>query len=78
MSQIEKKTRNQLIREAGGKCSFPGCSSTNVQIHHVIKKSQMGTNEPTNLLVLCYDHHEMAHAKPKEFSAFWELNAERN
>ena len=37
------------------------CGSVATQIHHVIYKSQCGTDDPSNLLPLCftchYEHH---------------------
>ena len=33
--------------------------------HHVLRRSQGGGNEETNLLCLCRRHHEFVHANPQ-------------
>ena len=36
-------------------------------IHHLIKKSQGGTNTIDNLVVLCSECHHLAHDEPRRF-----------
>ncbi len=37
-------------------------SSKNLDIHHIIHREHGGTNDPSNLLLLCEGHHLLAHA----------------
>ena len=42
-----------------GHCEYAGGTSHwgDMEIHHVVKRSQGGTDEPSNLLRLCQRHH---------------------
>ncbi|HYG69033.1 MAG TPA: HNH endonuclease signature motif containing protein, partial [Anaeromyxobacteraceae bacterium] len=52
------KTRSQKIRERDlGRCQAPGCSRWAVHAHHIIPRSQGGTDDPWNLVALCGCHH---------------------
>ena len=44
-------------------CEIPECCDLAVDIHHVVYKSQGGTDEASNLIALCRKHHEDAHKK---------------
>ena len=38
------------------------CGATHwLERHHIIKRSQMGGDEHSNLIILCKNHHDMAH-----------------
>ena len=40
------------------RCTVPGCSSRrNLQAHHVVFRSQNGTDDDSNLITLCAFHH---------------------
>ena len=39
------------------RCQVPGCSRTSVHAHHIIPRSQGGTDDPENLVSLCAAHH---------------------
>lgn len=54
-------SRQESIRLADGKCAFPGCSWKDLQLHHKIKKSQGGSDDDENIMVICSYHHEMIH-----------------
>jgi len=41
------------------------CNSSQCQIHHILFKSQGGTNEIHNLIALCPHCHDVAHGKVK-------------
>jgi 5-methylcytosine-specific restriction endonuclease McrA len=52
-----------LDREVGHKCESCGKSGTRMAgIHHLLPRSLGGTNERTNLIVLCPTCHRLAHA----------------
>jgi hypothetical protein len=54
-------TRVIAIRRAGNACEVCG-HSENVNVHHVKPRSLGGTDDPSNLRVLCPNHHAAAHA----------------
>jgi hypothetical protein len=43
-------------------CAVPGCrSARNLDVHHIVPRSQGGTNDLWNLVVLCSGHHMRHH-----------------
>lgn len=62
-----------VFADRGGKCEMPGCGFNDVlEIHHLISKKVGGTDETSNLLVLCPSHHALLHGgqvrlNPKAF-----------
>lgn len=59
-ANISNQTRKDVYRRDGYRCAL--CDSTRgLQIHHVIKRSQGGTNDPQNLITLCMYCHAVAH-----------------
>jgi len=44
----------------GWRCMAPGCTSRkNLEVHHVVYRSQEGTDRDKNLVCLCRFHHQM-------------------
>jgi hypothetical protein len=44
----------------GWRCMAPGCTSRrNLEVHHVVYRSQGGNDRPENLVTLCRFHHQM-------------------
>lgn len=59
---IPPKVRRFVWRRDRGKCRVPGCRATkHLEIHHIITRDDGGTNEPSNLLLLCDGHHAALH-----------------
>ena len=56
-----RKPRAQRIYSRDGwRCMAPGCTSRrNLEVHHVVYRSQGGTNKDENLSCLCRFHHQM-------------------
>ena len=48
---------SRIRRRDGGYCTCPGCSRAAGQDHHVLLRSQGGSNDPGNLTALCAPHH---------------------
>lgn len=55
-------TRTQkLITEIGTKCCYPNCKENiTLEVHHIIPRSEGGSNKENNLVVLCNNHHKLA------------------
>ncbi len=55
---IPARTRDLVRFRDHGMCSADGCRSRyRLQPHHIVPRSQGGTNEPDNLTSLCWHHH---------------------
>lgn len=60
-----QKMRRVVYERDGGRCVLCGAIASDV--HHIVFRSQMGTNAEDNLVCLCRECHAMAHGvKAKE------------
>lgn len=54
-------TEASILERDGYLCQAPGCSSRkNLEVHHIIFRSNGGTNDDWNLITLCHTHHHHA------------------
>ena len=59
-AQISNETRKTVYRRDGYRCAL--CDDTRgLQVHHVVRRSQGGTDYPQNLITLCWKCHAAAH-----------------
>lgn len=57
---ISPRLRRAILARDGG-CVIDGCQSLyRLQAHHIVPRSQNGTNHPTNLGTFCWWHHIVA------------------
>ena len=54
-----RKVKSEVYDRDGGQCVI--CGNTNVEAHHVVFRSQGGSDSLDNLVCLCNKHHRMAH-----------------
>jgi hypothetical protein len=60
--RIPPATRRRVMRRDHGRCQAPGCRlSTFVDVHHIQLRSEGGSAEEENLIVLCQAHHAAIH-----------------
>ena len=52
--------KNQVLNRDGWKCQDCG-SSINLQVHHLVRRSQLGWDELENLMTLCAECHRRLH-----------------
>jgi hypothetical protein len=54
----KRRSRSQRIRARDlGHCQVPECSRAATHAHHIIPRSQGGSDDPSNLVALCTCHH---------------------
>jgi 5-methylcytosine-specific restriction endonuclease McrA len=54
-------TKELKIKEAVGmRCEMPGCKDRAREVHHIKPRSERGEDVPSNLIVLCANHHDDA------------------
>lgn len=59
-AKLTNETRKAVYRRDGWRCAL--CDSTaGLQVHHVVRRSQGGTDYPHNLITLCWRCHAVAH-----------------
>ena len=48
----------RILERDGWRCQAPGCTSRHhLEAHHIIFRSQNGSDDPENLVTLCHAHH---------------------
>lgn len=67
---ISELTRREVLKRDGGRCRWAGCGwpigfpesdSRFLELHHIVKHADRGSNEPENLVTLCNLHHDEVH-----------------
>ncbi|MDQ7821466.1 MAG: HNH endonuclease signature motif containing protein [Candidatus Eremiobacteraeota bacterium] len=49
---------HDILKRDRFRCQVPGCHCRhNLEVHHIIRRSQGGTDDPRNLITLCKAHH---------------------
>ena len=67
-TKLEKQIYQKIVDEQPY-CQL--CGSTNwLEIHHIVYRSQGGTNDERNLIRLCKYHHEQVHKNKKKWQPF--------
>ena len=60
--KITSSIRQELLIEAGYRCSVPTCRTIlAIDLHHIIEVAEGGGNERSNLIVLCPTCHALFH-----------------
>ena len=83
--KVPEKLRQELLYESAFACVV--CQARRVQIHHIDQNNK--NNIPVNLVLLCHDHHDDAHAtkslsqnltpaRLKEFKKKWINQVQQN
>lgn len=59
---VKEEIYNQVFKRDKGKCRL--CGSTNVQLHHIIYRSEDKSliNDPSNCIMLCINCHKLVHS----------------
>lgn len=55
------------VRERDKSCRFCG-TARNLHVHHVTYRSQGGSDEDSNLITLCFEHHALVHTDKDRFA----------
>lgn len=58
---VKSKSNYMKYRKEHVLCEIPSCRTLAVDCHHIIFKSQGGSDVPENFIALCRAHHEEAH-----------------
>ena len=59
---LTEKQKKEIIEERGGICEEPNCYiMVNLEVHHMKRVCKGGTDDPSNLKVVCEEHHKVFH-----------------
>lgn len=65
IKELSKRTITKILNRANKGCSICGWNESTCDIHHIIKKSDGGTNEHNNLIIVCPNCHRIIHTTNK-------------
>ena len=69
-ANLSKSERRAIYKRDGYRCAL--CDSNRgLQIHHIMKRSQGGSNSPHNLITLCWVCHAIVHGTRMPDCADW-------
>ncbi|MCX6708370.1 MAG: HNH endonuclease [Candidatus Woesearchaeota archaeon] len=58
---LTKYEAEKIIMQRGTRCQYPHCQEKlSLDVHHIVHRSNNGTNKNSNLIVLCPTHHQKA------------------
>lgn len=58
---LSSSIREKYIKEVGTRCCYPNCDERySLEVHHIIRRSEGGSNKENNLIVLCNNCHDKA------------------
>lgn len=63
---IPQKTRDKLLVDAQHRCTF--CHEKCFEIHHIVEQAEGGTEDESNLIVMCPNCHQHRYHRSKEFT----------
>ena len=57
-----KRTAVKIVRRAGVGCAICGWNESTCDIHHIVPRKEGGTNDNSNLIIICPNCHRKIHA----------------
>jgi 5-methylcytosine-specific restriction endonuclease McrA len=58
-----RQLRLQILERDGWRCQHCG-RRDQLQVHHIVSRSQLGADSGENLILLCADCHRSTHRRP--------------
>ena len=56
---MPRRPTDAIASRDGWRCTAPGCTSREIEVHHIVYRSHGGSDDPSNLTSLCPFHHRM-------------------
>jgi len=60
---VARATRRLVLQRDNNRCTLCG-STSDLEVHHIVPRSEGGTNDPDNLVTLCAICHSDSHDRP--------------
>ena len=61
--ECSKRTVQKIVKRANKGCSICGWNEASCDLHHIIPTFQGGSDTDDNAVILCPNHHRMAHTE---------------
>lgn len=65
IKELSKRTITKLLVRANKECSLCGWNESTKDIHHIIPRSKGGTDDGSNLIIVCPNCHRVIHTTDK-------------
>lgn len=65
-NDLSSEDKLEIIKLDGYNCRFCNRQS-GLHVHHIKYRSEGGSNDKSNLITLCYDHHDTVHSNKKRY-----------
>jgi hypothetical protein len=56
---VPSRPTDAIAARDGWRCTAPGCTSREIEVHHIVYRTHGGSDDPSNLTSLCPFHHRM-------------------
>jgi hypothetical protein len=56
---MPRRPTDAIAARDGWRCTAPGCTAREIEVHHIVYRSHGGSDDPSNLTSLCPFHHRM-------------------
>ena len=63
--ELSKRTISKILHRSGVGCAICGWNESTCDIHHIIERKSGGTNDVTNLIIVCPNCHRIIHSNKK-------------
>lgn len=70
---MDSRLRTSIFERDRHRCR--GCAKSADEVHHIVFRSQGGTDDPSNLVAICRGCHEQAHGRRGGKLPAWVLKA---
>ena len=61
MITMSKRTISKILNRSKIGCAICGWNESTCDIHHIIEKCNGGTDDVSNLIIVCPNHHRIIH-----------------
>ena len=67
LTDLSKRTISKILKRAEKECQLCGWKESSCDIHHIIPRKEGGSDESTNLIVVCPNCHRILHTIKNRF-----------
>jgi len=61
LMDLPKRTITKILQRANLSCAICGWDEARCDIHHIVEQAKGGSDDPSNLICVCPNHHRVIH-----------------